>query len=220
MKLHLVLKEKWYDLIKSGEKTEEYRSINEYWKPRIWDRKDKIKSVVFHRGYTNITHERELLSVTVDCGKEEWGATPGAVYYVLKVGKTIRPTQPKTNAFDLEKAKRGAEVRMANGWKAKIVDFDFEGLSGKEIIFKYYDEKAKRWMISWCRTDGSAWNELTPYSLVMAPTTAYMNIYKTKDTNELMCGDILPSIEDCERKRNDSEFHDFFSVAKVELLDI
>lgn len=33
--LHLTLKKKWFDMILSGEKKEEYRDINNYWMPRL-----------------------------------------------------------------------------------------------------------------------------------------------------------------------------------------
>ena len=33
--LHLTLKKKWFDLIKSGKKTIEYREIKDYWKKRL-----------------------------------------------------------------------------------------------------------------------------------------------------------------------------------------
>lgn len=33
--LHLVLKSKWYDMIKSGEKKEEYREIKQFWVNRL-----------------------------------------------------------------------------------------------------------------------------------------------------------------------------------------
>lgn len=33
--LHLVLKSKWYDMIKRGEKKEEYREIKQYWANRL-----------------------------------------------------------------------------------------------------------------------------------------------------------------------------------------
>lgn len=33
--LHLTLKKKWFDLISSGEKTEEYREIKYYWATRL-----------------------------------------------------------------------------------------------------------------------------------------------------------------------------------------
>lgn len=35
--LDLVLKGKWYDMIASGEKTEEYREIKPYWEKRLLD---------------------------------------------------------------------------------------------------------------------------------------------------------------------------------------
>ena len=35
--LHLNLKKKWFDMIKSGEKKEEYREITEYWAVRFID---------------------------------------------------------------------------------------------------------------------------------------------------------------------------------------
>lgn len=34
--LHLVLKKKWYELIESGIKKEEYREIKPYWIKRLW----------------------------------------------------------------------------------------------------------------------------------------------------------------------------------------
>ena len=36
--LHLVLKRKWWDMIASGEKKEEYRDANHYWAIRLLDR--------------------------------------------------------------------------------------------------------------------------------------------------------------------------------------
>lgn len=52
--LHLVLKGKWYDMIASGEKQEEYRLTTPYWRKRImkWlydPREEHI--VAFSRGY-------------------------------------------------------------------------------------------------------------------------------------------------------------------------
>lgn len=36
--LHLTLKKKWFDMIASGEKKEEYREINNYWTKRFIER--------------------------------------------------------------------------------------------------------------------------------------------------------------------------------------
>lgn len=86
MQLHLVVKAKWFDMIKSGEKKEEYRKHCLHWHQRI--EKQIIDSVVFHRGYTNVTHERECVRVRHGLGKPEWGAPEGLVI-ILDLGKEI-----------------------------------------------------------------------------------------------------------------------------------
>lgn len=86
MQLHLVVKAKWFDMIKSGEKKEEYRERCLHWHQRI--EKQIIDSVVFHRGYTNVTHERECVRVRHGLGKPEWGAPEGLVI-ILDLGKEI-----------------------------------------------------------------------------------------------------------------------------------
>ncbi len=88
MKLHLVLKNKWYDMILSGQKDEEYRRQTEYWNKRIWIKRYHISSIVFHRGYTNTTHERESIGIASGFGKKEWGAPENEVI-ILKLGKQI-----------------------------------------------------------------------------------------------------------------------------------
>ena len=50
--LHLVLKKKWYDMIESGEKTEEYRDINYLYCSRL------LYEYVFDKGWCNLTQVR------------------------------------------------------------------------------------------------------------------------------------------------------------------
>lgn len=88
MKLHLVLKAKWFDMIKSGEKKEEYRDCSGYWIKRIWKNRNNIKSIAFHRGYTNVVHEMECLSIGMGIGNPQWGAPENEVI-ILKLGKEI-----------------------------------------------------------------------------------------------------------------------------------
>ena len=82
--LHLVLKSKWYDMTESRVKMEEYRRICDYWKNRIWDRKDEISEVVLHNGYTSTTVTREVKEIVLATGNPEWGAEPGVEYYVIR----------------------------------------------------------------------------------------------------------------------------------------
>ena len=49
--IHLNLKVCWWDLIKSGEKTVEYRNATDFYRKRLEGR----NKVCFHRGYTNTT---------------------------------------------------------------------------------------------------------------------------------------------------------------------
>lgn len=52
--LDLVLKRKWYDMIASGEKTEEYREIKPYWIRRLIEERDPD----CHRYYEKVTRLR------------------------------------------------------------------------------------------------------------------------------------------------------------------
>ena len=97
--LKLVLKRKWYDMISSGEKKEEYREISPYWKRQImelrwWEPFPRVRefdSVTFYLGYAkdrpSMTFKIEGISVGE--GREDWGAEPGKKYFVIKLGERI-----------------------------------------------------------------------------------------------------------------------------------
>lgn len=98
--LHLVLKRKWWDMIASGEKKEEYRSQSDYWIKRLiegqyygseaLDRYKPYENVCFHLGYTNVTMMFKILSISINIGKSEWGAEQNKEYFVLKLGERIK----------------------------------------------------------------------------------------------------------------------------------
>lgn len=94
--LILPIKKKWFDMIVSGEKTEEYREIKPYYfarfhniwgYPAYWGESHRIG---FRNGYSRysplIVAECTLATRT---GKPEWGATPNTDYYVLTIKKII-----------------------------------------------------------------------------------------------------------------------------------
>ena len=85
--LHLVLKRKWYDMIASGEKFEEYREIKPYWSNRLFK---GYTHVCFRLGYTAKTMLFPIIGIAEGTGKEEWGAEKGKTYYVIKLGKEVR----------------------------------------------------------------------------------------------------------------------------------
>ena len=89
--LTLPIKKKWFDMILSGEKKEEYREIKPYYDSRFfneWKRNNNTCfDVIFKNGYKKD-------SPSIKChislykgleGKEEWGAEPIKLYYVLKI---------------------------------------------------------------------------------------------------------------------------------------
>ena len=61
--LHLVLTQHWFDRIASGQKTSEYRACTPYWNRRLTN--TKYDTVIFHRGYTNITISRRIISIDI-----------------------------------------------------------------------------------------------------------------------------------------------------------
>lgn len=87
--LHLTLKKKWFDMILSGEKTEEYREIKPYWMKRLFNKHfDVIK---FRNGYSKnspwmIVELRSIHGAMQ--GKAKWGA-PDCNVISLKLGKII-----------------------------------------------------------------------------------------------------------------------------------
>ncbi len=87
--LDLVLKGKWYDMIESGEKPEEYRDFIQHWVSRIWYHKTELEAVRFHRGYTNRTMTFEIKEIAIGKGNPEWGAPTDRDVFIIKLGTRI-----------------------------------------------------------------------------------------------------------------------------------
>ena len=87
--LHLTLKKKWFDMIASGEKREEYREMKPYWSKRLMGH--KFDAIQFRNGYTPesptvLVEVRELLS---GLGIPEWGAPAEKEVFILRLGKIL-----------------------------------------------------------------------------------------------------------------------------------
>jgi hypothetical protein len=87
--LYLTLKKKWYDMILSGSKKEEYREIKPYWN-KILLHKD-YKFIIFKNGYSKDSPSMkvEFLGLQKGFGIEKWGADLGEKTYILKLGNVI-----------------------------------------------------------------------------------------------------------------------------------
>ena len=91
--LTLPINKKWYDMILSGEKTEEYREIKPYYTSRFeklfgvdafaFCREEKIR---FRNGYSKQSPSFiASVKLSVGKGRAEWGAIPDETYYILHV---------------------------------------------------------------------------------------------------------------------------------------
>ena len=102
--LVLPIKKKWYDMILSGEKREEYRAYSPYWIKRFCNlgilqhiRGDVYKAkrythkiVKFRNGYSSYSPSFTAeIRLGIGCGKPEWGAKTGEKYLILTIVKVI-----------------------------------------------------------------------------------------------------------------------------------
>lgn len=103
--LILPIKRKWFDMVLSGEKKEEYRDIKPYYDVRflnafgmIWVgdelisppmpelQKNRRQPVLLRNGYGKAAPTIwTRCSLSAGYGKEEWGAEPGKKYYILTI---------------------------------------------------------------------------------------------------------------------------------------
>lgn len=84
----LPIKKKWFELIKSGKKKEEYRDIKPYYTSRFKIFKQNSNCLVkFRNGYSsNSPYIVCKCYLSVDKGKKEWGA-PDHDVYILHITK-------------------------------------------------------------------------------------------------------------------------------------
>lgn len=88
---------KWFDMILSGEKGEEYREIKPYYMTRfkkIFDMHPYLniptgndkRTICFRNGYGSSRPEFVTeCSLDIKTGRQEWGAEPGKEYYTLRI---------------------------------------------------------------------------------------------------------------------------------------
>lgn len=91
--LVLPIKKKWFDMILSGEKKEEYREIKPYYDSRfnkLWKGSliggNAKRNIMFRNGYSkNSPSFIAECTLKIDYGNTEWGAEPNTKYYVLSI---------------------------------------------------------------------------------------------------------------------------------------
>lgn len=91
--LTLPIKKKWFDMILSGEKKEEYRDRSPYYETRLVklfdDKKERL--IMFRNGYSKSSPSFVAkCSLSIGTGKEEWGAEKDKQYFVLTIHEILR----------------------------------------------------------------------------------------------------------------------------------
>ncbi|MGF7011956.1 hypothetical protein M2146_002510 [Lachnospiraceae bacterium PF1-22] len=100
--LTLPIKQKWFDMILSGVKKEEYREIKPYYTSRFknlykapmntW--KSSSKQIMFRNGYAqNSPAFIAECTIKIGFGKEEWGAEEKVKYYIINIEKIVWKSQ-------------------------------------------------------------------------------------------------------------------------------
>lgn len=108
--LNLSLKKKWFQMIESGIKKEEYRELKPFWMRRIFDcpkglsicvwNRQRCSSCIrlcpmsarsfshvrFRNGYTKQTMTFEIIDINIGFGNPTWGAPKDKVI-IIKIGK-------------------------------------------------------------------------------------------------------------------------------------
>ena len=110
--IHLPLKAKWYDMIESGEKKEEYRLMSPHWLKALCGirhvvrcKKDSLMcggcvkndtylvesfdAVVFRYGYTKRIMVWSVESISIGQGRSEWGAPQGRDVFVIRLKERL-----------------------------------------------------------------------------------------------------------------------------------
>jgi hypothetical protein len=88
--LHLNLHSKWFDMILSGIKKEEYREMKPFWHKRFLAGK-QFDTITFSNGYGKQRRQFviECLGVQSSLGIVEWGAPEAVCVYILKLGRIL-----------------------------------------------------------------------------------------------------------------------------------
>lgn len=98
--LPLPIKKRWYDMILSGEKREEYRVFNLYYLKRFQNigliSFDAVSAtgaerlILFRNGYSgNSPCFVARCTLTIGKGRPEWGAAEGEKYYILQIREIV-----------------------------------------------------------------------------------------------------------------------------------
>lgn len=89
------IKKKWFDMLETGEKGEEYRDDTPYYRARLEGYLGTVQFIKFRNGYSKTSPYIIIeVEVTRGTGRAEWGAPAGWRGFVLK-----RKDYPRTEVI-------------------------------------------------------------------------------------------------------------------------
>lgn len=95
--LHLPLKKKWFDMIASGEKKEEYRALKDHWFDRLTTYHypiipKRFDAICFKNGYRKDapTITVKWLGCEIGTPRPEWSDNWQGEVFIIKLGEIIR----------------------------------------------------------------------------------------------------------------------------------
>jgi hypothetical protein len=86
--LTIPIKKKWFDMIISGEKKQDYRDLTPYWYARLGrlERLGCLTRVKFRNGYMKNSPSCTCsVFITRGLGRPEWGAEVGKRYFRIEI---------------------------------------------------------------------------------------------------------------------------------------
>ena len=96
--LTLIIRKKWFDMILSGRKREEYRERKPYWLKRLinkngltWKYLPRKDAVLFYEGYRKERRAMlvEIIDIGFGTGRPDWGAEAGKTCIIIQLGKIL-----------------------------------------------------------------------------------------------------------------------------------
>lgn len=84
----LPIKKKWFDMIVSGQKKEEYRSLTKRYRVMFFNAADENGEFwcILRNGYRLDSPSAAVrVSLSIGYGNPDWGAIPGEQYFILSI---------------------------------------------------------------------------------------------------------------------------------------
>lgn len=154
--LHLILKKKWFDMILSGEKKEEYREIKPYWTKRFFNKDGSTKDyniIRFKNGYNpdSPMFDIDFKGIRIGKGKPEWGGDEYNVY-IISLGDIIkynhnRPLKDFQKSIDIIKKEGFNPIAVSQLYFEDTFVFETseEGLKGYNLLEKDHKLRVVGW---------------------------------------------------------------------------